>query len=109
MFKFSVLFAALLSLTSLTVLTGCVNTPTQKVQVVDDRPLIMFAAAKPGDVVVLDGIEMGTATQFSAGKTGLRIESGTHRLQIKRAGETILSQKFYVAEGISKTFTIGEY
>ena len=109
MFKFSVFFAALLSLTSLTVLPGCVNTPTQKVQVVDDRPVIMFAAAKPGDVLILDGIEIGAATQFSAEKTGLRIESGTHRLQIKRAGETVLSQKFFVAEGVSKTFTIGDY
>lgn len=106
MFRFSVLLAALLSVAAL---TGCVNTPTQKVQVVDNRPFIMFSAAQRGDVVVLNGIEMGDATEFSAGETGLRIESGTHRLQIRRADETILNQKFYVAEGVSKTFTIGDY
>lgn len=89
------------------VLTGCVNTPTEMVQTKDDRPFIMFSGAQSGDVVVLDGINLGLASDYITGKSGMRIESGTHILQIKRAGETIFNQKFYVSDGISKTFTIG--
>lgn len=106
MFKFSALFAVFMSLV---VLTGCVNTPTENVQTVDDRPFIMFTDAREGDLVILDGIQMGSAAQFSAGKAGLRIEAGTHFLEIQRSGKTVLSKKFYVAEGVSKTFAIGGY
>ena len=89
------------------VLTGCVNTPTETVQVKDDRPFIMFAAVQSDDIVVLDGINLGAASDYIAGKSGMRIEPGTHTLQIERAGKTIFNQKFYVANGVSKTFTIG--
>ena len=102
--KFSVLLSVILSLF---VLTGCVNTPTEMVQVKDDRPFIMFAAAQPGDVVMLDGIDMGAASDYSAGKVGMRIEPGTHVIQVKRSGAVVLSEKFYVADGVSKTFNIG--
>ncbi|ELU03472.1 hypothetical protein CAPTEDRAFT_214153, partial [Capitella teleta] len=68
--KFSALFSVILSLF---VLTGCVNTPTEMVQVKDDRPFIMFIAAQPGDVVVLDGIDMGAASNYSAGKTSQQL------------------------------------
>lgn len=102
--KFSALLSVILSLF---VLTGCVNTPTEMVQVKDDRPFIMFAAAQPGDVVMLDGIDMGAASHYSAGKSGMRIEPGTHTIQVKRSGVVVLSEKFYVADGVSKTFNIG--
>ena len=37
----------------------------------------------------------------------MRIEPGTHTLQIRRAGKIVFKQKFYAADGVSKTFTIG--
>ncbi len=92
---------------SFLVLTGCVNTPTEIVQARDDRPFIMFAEVRSGDVVVLDGINMGAASDYMVGKSGMRIEPGTHFLQIKRDGKTVFNQKFYVADGVSKTFTVG--
>ena len=92
---------------SLFLLGGCVNTPTEMVQTRDDRPFIMFSAVRPGDQVILDGINMGPASDYIAGKSGMRIEPGTHKLQIRRAGKIVFKQKFYAADGVSKTFTIG--
>lgn len=92
---------------SFLVLTGCVNTPTEMVQARDDWPFIMFSEVRSGDVVVLDGINMGAASDYMAGKSGMRIEPGTHTLQIQRDGKMVLNQKFYVADGVSKTFTVG--
>ena len=93
---------------SLLVLSGCVNTPTEMVQTKDDRPFIMFSAVRPGDQVILNGLNMGPALDYTAGKSGIRIEPGTHTLQVRRAGKTIFNQRFYAADGVSKTFTIGD-
>ncbi len=106
MLKLTVLIPVVLSFIAL---TGCVNTPTANVQVKDDRPLIMFIGAKHDDVVFIDGIQMGEASQFSAGDAALRIEPGTYNMQVKRAGVTVLNKTFYVADGVSKTFTLGDY
>lgn len=106
MFKLTILIPVVFSVIAL---TGCVNTPTTNVQVKDDRPLIMFAGAKQGDVVFIDGLQMGEAVQFSAGDAALRIESGSHNIQIQRSGTTILNKKFFVSDGVNKTFILGDY
>lgn len=89
-----------------TLLTGCVNTPTQKASVKDNRPLIMFEAARSGDMLVLDGIEIGPAIQYRSGRSALKIEPGTHQLEIVRDGQVIQSERFYLSRGTSKTFNI---
>lgn len=94
---------------SFLLLAGCVTTPTATVQVTDDRPFIMFSAAQADDVIILDGITIGSANEYTSGVAGMRIEPGTHRVQIQRSGKIILDKKFYLAEGVSKTFTLGNY
>ena len=90
-------------------LTGCVNTPTQTSNIKDDRPLIMFDATQSGDLLILDGIEIGQANQYRTGRSALKIEPGTHNLQIIRSGEIIMTERFYISRGASKTFTVQEY
>ena len=90
---------------SVALLAGCA--PTSMVQTQDDRPFIMFEAPRPQDIIFLDGLNMGSAADYKAGKAALRIEPGTHRLQVQRDGVIILEQKFYVTDGVGKTFSLG--
>ena len=87
-------------------LAGCVNTPTQTAGVKDDRPLIMFEAVQARDVLILDGMEVGAADNYIAGKSALKIEPGTHNIQILRDGAVLLDERFYISKGASKSFTI---
>ncbi|MGI9274764.1 MAG: hypothetical protein ACR2PT_07955 [Endozoicomonas sp.] len=96
----------LLLVLSVSLLNGCVNTPAQTAGVKDDRPMIMFEAARSGDLLILDGIEIGSANQFLSGQSALMIEPGTHRLEIIRDGAVILSERFYISRGSSKSFTV---
>ena len=91
---------------SIALLAGCAG-PTSMVQTQDDRPFIMFEAPQSQDVVFIDGVNMGSAVEYKVGKSALRIEPGTHRLQIQRDGIVILEQKFYMADGVGKTFSLG--
>ena len=100
------LFASLAFVCSVLMLSGCVNTPTETAGVKDDRPYIMFDGVASNDMIVLDGIGMGKASDFISGKSALRIEPGTHMVQIRRNDEVVLEQKFYIARGSSKSFTI---
>ena len=89
-------------------LSGCVNTPTEFSGVKDDRPYIMFTGVSEQDTILLDGLTIGQAMDYQEGKSGLRIESGTHVLQVIRDGQQILKQKFYLSRGSSKTFIISQ-
>lgn len=103
MFNFRNLMSFVLAAT---LLSGCVNTPTHTSNVKDDRPLIMFEAAQSGDRLVLDGIEIGLANQYLSGRSALKIEPGTHNLQIIRDGAVVMNERFYISRGASKSFTV---
>ncbi|MPM81387.1 hypothetical protein SDC9_128440 [bioreactor metagenome] len=90
-------------------LTGCVQLPTEKHGVVALKPQISFnlgndslAAAR----VQIDGLPVGEAGQFVAGKAALQIESGTHQLRVDHGGRVLLDQRFYAGDGVHKTFDL---
>ncbi|MGI9279637.1 MAG: hypothetical protein ACR2PX_08395 [Endozoicomonas sp.] len=91
---------------SILMLSGCVNTPTEMAGVKDDRPYIMFSGVTSTDMIRLDGIQMGKASDYIQDKSGMRIEPGTHRIEVLREGEIVLEQKFYLSRGSSKTFSV---
>ena len=88
------------------ILSGCVTTPTEMAGVKDDRPYIMFDGASNNDMIVLDGMMMGKAVDYIRGKSALRIEPGTHVIEIRRGDKILLEQKFYISRGSSKSFKV---
>jgi len=94
---------------ALTVLAGCVSYPTEKQGVVDQRPQISLrVAAGASDArVLVDGLDMGRAGDFAEGKAALRILPGTHQLTVQDGRRVYVSEKFYVADGVSRTFNMG--
>lgn len=93
---------------ALATLAACVSYPTEKQGVVDARPKISFRLADgAADArVLVDGLDMGRAGDFAEGKAALRVLPGTHQLTVQEGRRVYLSEKFYVADGVSRTFAM---
>lgn len=91
---------------ALVTLAACVSYPTEKQSVVDQRPQISFrvSEANADARVLVDGLDMGRAGDFAEGKAALRILPGTHQLTVQSGQQIFVSEKFYVADGVSRTF-----
>jgi len=91
---------------ALATMAACVSYPTEKQSVVDARPQISFRVsdASANARVLVDGLDMGRVGDFAEGKAALRILPGTHQLTVQSGQQVFLSEKFYVADGVSRTF-----
>lgn len=90
-------------------LTACVQMPTEKQGVVSLKPQISFRLANESTgnaAVVLDGMQVGTAGQFQAGQAALQVEPGMHQLVVHNNGATLINEKFYVGDGVTRTFDL---
>ena len=100
---------ALLSAIAFT-LGGCIQTPTEMQSTVDNRPQLTFSTA--GDAhqyqVYLDDLAVGSAGDFPAGKTALRVTSGTHVLRVEKSGRTVMDEKIYVGDGTTKNIILSQ-
>jgi hypothetical protein len=90
-------------------LAGCVQMPTEKAGIPDLRPRISFRlvdeSVRPARVLV-DGIDMGSAADYVDGVAALRLLPGTHVLKVTFMGTTLMDEKFYVGDGVQRTFTV---
>lgn len=93
---------------ALATLAACVSYPTEKSGVVDQRPQISFRVsdASADARVLVDGLDMGRAGDFAEGKAALRVLPGTHQLTVQSGRKVFVSEQFYVADGVSRTFTM---
>jgi hypothetical protein len=94
---------------ALATLAACVSYPTEKSGVVDGRPQIAFRMHDGADAsarVLVDGLDMGRTGDFVEGRAALRVLPGTHELTVRSGGQIIVSEKFYVADGVSRTFNL---
>ncbi|MDW5441126.1 hypothetical protein [Polaromonas sp. SM01] len=95
------------TIASTLLLGACTQMPTEKQGISDMRPQISF---KPADDnvrnarVILDGLDMGSVGNYVEGTAALRILPGTHVLTLALGGQLILEEKFYVGDGVSRTF-----
>lgn len=89
-------------------LAACVSYPTEQQGVVDQRPQISFhVSGGTADArVLVDGLDMGRAGDFAAGKSALRILPGSHQLTVRSGEKVFVSEKFYIADGVSRTFNM---
>lgn len=88
---------------------GCTQMPTEKHGVADMRPQISFKASDDRALsarVILDGLDMGPVGEYVEGASALRILSGTHALRVTLGNQVILDEKFYVGDGVSRTFSL---
>jgi hypothetical protein len=102
-------FTAVTGLAAAILFTACTQMPTEKQGVSDIRPQISFTAANEqvkAATVLIDGLPMGPVGSYIDGIASLRIVSGTHVLRVVLGNQVLLEQKFYVGDGVNRSFSI---
>lgn len=88
-------------------LGACTQMPTEKQGVSDMRPQISFKAPDErvrSARVILDGLDMGPVGNYVEGTSALRVLPGTHLLIVDLGGQVILQERFYLGDGVSRSF-----
>jgi hypothetical protein len=70
--------------------------PSTVVKTVDTRPGIAVVGAPSGSALFLDGLPMGNPAAFDGDPGVLRVEPGTHLVEIKVDGKVVFTQKVFV-------------
>ena len=77
---------------------GCSYPEPAKIQQEDTRPSLGVSGAPASAVLFLDGLKIGPASKFDGTEHVLKVESGTHRVEIKSAtGETLFSKEIFLS------------
>jgi hypothetical protein len=85
-----------LALALVVALAACAA-PTTVVRTVDTRPALAFSGAPSGTVLYVDGAPVGDPSDYDGRPTILRVEPGTHLLEIRsKAGQVVFSQRVFV-------------
>jgi hypothetical protein len=92
--------------------TGCtIQYPSEKQEVADLRPSFSFALADPNDDptqyrILIDGLDMGSASNYVAGKNALKVLSGTHIVKVEAKGRAVVEERVYLGDGATRTILI---
>jgi hypothetical protein len=85
-----------LALAAALVLAACAG-PTTTVRTVDTRPALAVAGAPAGSMLHVDGAVAGDAQFYDGHPNVLRVEPGTHLVEIRdRAGNVVYSQRVFL-------------
>lgn len=91
---------------------GCVQYPTERQSVVDQRPQISFRYSIEDAIrlsnarVLVDGLDSGRVSDFSDGTGALRVLPGTHTIRVVNGETVILDERVYLGDGVARPFTI---
>jgi len=88
----------------MTVICSC-SMPNTSVRTVDDRPTLAFKGAPENAVLIVDGLNMGNASQYDGEPKVLTVEPGTHMVRVTFNQEVIFEQRVFVESSL-KTITI---
>ncbi|WP_051971609.1 hypothetical protein [Massilia sp. 9096] len=95
----------------LAALAGCVQMPTEKQTVVDQRPQITFhvngqAQRVAGARVLVDELDVGAVQDYLEGQASLRVLPGTHVVKVQAGGNVLLMERAYLGDGVVRPFNI---
>ncbi len=74
---------------------ACVG-PTTVVRTVDTRPALAISGAPGGTVLYVDGVLVGDPGSFDGRPNILRVEPGTHDVEIRDGARVIFAQRVFV-------------
>lgn len=80
--------------------------PDTTVKTGSPRPTLVIKGAPADSTLLVDGLLMGSTTQFNGDPNVLILEEGLHQIVIKQAGITIHAEKTVISNGESRTVTI---
>ncbi|HET9554855.1 MAG TPA: hypothetical protein VFP50_17960 [Anaeromyxobacteraceae bacterium] len=79
--------------------------PTTVVRTVDTRPAIAVVGAPAGSTLYLDGLPVGDPAAYDGNPGVLRVEPGTHVVEVRVDGRPAFTQSVFV-EGELKTVKV---
>lgn len=94
-----------------TVLTACVQYPTERQSVVDLRPQISFRFDSNNSRisearVLVNGLDSGRLGDFVDGKGSLRVLPGMHSVRVVSGSDVLLVERAYLGDGVARPFNI---
>lgn len=92
----------LLACGGLALLGGCY--PKAQIYGVENVGGLIFKVNPPDAEVFLDGVSQGKASDFTEERY-LKVESGTHRLELRKAGYETYSRTIYVSNSLLRVET----
>jgi hypothetical protein len=85
-----------LTLAAALALAACVG-PTTTVRTVDTRPALAISGAGAGLTLVVDGAPVGDPRSYDGQPNILRVEAGTHDVELRdAAGAVVFRQRVFV-------------
>ena len=91
---------ATVMLIGLTLCACNIRNPTTIVRPVDDRPSLCLSGAPEKASLFVDGLDLGLASDYDGRPKVVRLEPGTHLIEIKSGAETIFKQTVFIESGI---------
>lgn len=95
----------MLSVACLLIMAGCQN-PRSNVSIPTDGPRILIANAPAGAMLFIDSKAMGEARRFNGAPEVLRMEIGTHLVEIRQGGQLLLAEKIYFGSTELRTINL---
>lgn len=94
-------------------LAACVQMPTEKQSVVDQRPQISFrvTGAQPRLAearVSVDDLDVGKVGDYIDGQASLRLLPGTHLVKVQLGQDVLVLEKAYLGDGVVRPFVVKE-
>jgi hypothetical protein len=88
------------------VLASACSYPVTRTTIPDERPTLSLTGVPAGAVLFIDAASIGPADQFLAGVSAVRLEPGTHVVQLRTAGAVIYEQRVYLTGGVYKVLDV---
>ena len=88
----------LTALAAATLLSAC-SLPQTTVRSGSSQPGLIVKGAPDGSTLFIDGLQVGSATEYDGDPNVLAVLEGTHTVQIRQDGNVIFSEKTFVAAG----------
>jgi hypothetical protein len=85
-------------------LTGCM--PQTTVRTGLSPPTLTVTGAPSGSVLVVDGLDMGSAPQYDGNPKVLGVLEGTHRVEVRLGSNIVYREKTFVSSGQSHTVAV---
>ncbi len=87
-------------------LLGACSAPSTTVRTVDTRPALVILDTAPGALLVLDGRVVGPALAYSGQPDVLRLEPGTHEVEIRDPSGKVTYRQTIFVESEIKTIRV---
>jgi hypothetical protein len=92
-------FLGLLACVGLALVGGCY--PKTQIYGVENVGGLIFTVNPPDAEVILDGVSQGMASEFTEERY-LKVESGPHRLELRKAGYETYSRDLYMSNSLMR-------